>query len=57
MSKIVELNLTETKAVVGGVAVAASLVSIPRIPTGTMNMPPVSLPAGQNAPPAHPKLI
>jgi hypothetical protein len=50
MSKIVELNLAQTKAIVGGVSVNATLV-VQKIPTSTVHLPPVSLPMGQNAPP------
>ena len=54
MSKIVELNLAETKAIVGGLSLNASVV-VAKIPTGSVNIP-VSLPmSGQSAPSAPTK--
>jgi hypothetical protein len=55
MSKIIELNLAETKTVVGGAAVAANQLVVHKIPTGSVSMPPVDVPMGQNAPPSAPK--
>jgi hypothetical protein len=55
MSKIVELNLAETKAIVGGAALTTSVV-VARIPTGSVSVPPVSLPmSGQSVPSAPTK--
>jgi len=58
MSKIVELNLAETKAIVGGVLMGGTTVVVQKIPTGSVSLPPTSVPmSGQNAPSAPTKRL